>query len=384
MDYMARELERNVSVEPFHPGEYIADELEARGWTQDDLAEVLGCNRHTVMRLLNHKSGITADMAVALSKAFGTSAEMWMNLQSSYELAAAAVEDREIERRAMIFLKTPIRDIKKRGWIEDAGTADDLEKAVCTFLQIPSIDAEPQFSVAARKSTSYSSDTPAQIAWFARTHFLDHAAPAYEYKEENLEPGIVELLKLAAYPEDVRRVPRVLADIGIRLLLIERLPKSLVDGVAFWINDGKSPVIALSLRFDRIDNFWHNLLHEIVHIKHRDNSPVDSNLFSDGGEEELPLEEKRANAEACNYLIPVDRLDSFIMRKGRACYESDIVRAAQVFGVHPGILTGQLHGRKALDYKFQRKLLVKIRDHIIGQAITDGWNNVPNLKKGMP
>ena len=373
-------MDRHISVEPFHPGEIIKEEIEARKWTHEDLADVMGCSRHTVLRLIKGATGVTAETAIALAKAFGTSAQLWMNLQTSFELSQAAKEDRDIERRAKLYNKVPLRDIKKRGWIDDIDGTDQLESAVLDLLRIKHIDETPAFLVAAKKSTSYSSNTPEQIAWFARAHQIAGAAPASKYVESKLEECIEQLRGLAAYPEDVRHVPKLLADFGIRLLLIDRLPKSKVDGVAFWINKGASPVIAMSLRFDRIDNFWHNILHEIVHIKYHDESPIDVNVFCEDEDSDLPDIEKRANSEACNYLIPTEKLESFIKRHGRLIYESDVVRQATARGVHPGILVGQLHWRKALDWKFQNKMKVKIRDEIVGVAITDGWGHIPKIK----
>ena len=80
-------------AEPFLPGEYIKDEMEARDWTQDDLAEVMQLSRRQVMDLIQGKPGITADTAHRLASAFdGQSPETWMNLQTSYELALAATK----------------------------------------------------------------------------------------------------------------------------------------------------------------------------------------------------------------------------------------------------------------------------------------------------
>lgn len=372
--------DRSVPVEAFPPGEYISDELDARGWTQEDLADVTGISRRQIINLITNKSGITAPTAHALAEAFGQNATTWMELQAAYELAQAAQLGRDTARRSKIYTKVPVRDLKRRGWIEDIDGTEALERSVCRLLQIKSIDETPPLSVAARKGTAYSGDNPAQIAWFARAHEIAHAAPAVTYSEGNLESGIQALRKLAAYPEDTKHVPRTLAQMGIRLLLIEHLPKSKVDGVAFWIDEGRSPVIAMSLRYDRIDNFWQTLLHEIIHIKYRDASPVDENLFDcESATTGLPPIEVRANSEACEYLIPQEWLTNFVRRHGRAIYESDVVQAAQGRGVHPGILVGQLHWRKALDWKFQRKLLVKIRHELLGVALTDGWGHMPKL-----
>ena len=60
-----------------------------------------------------------------------------------------------------------------------------------------------------------------------------------------------QLKALMYFPQEIRHVPRILGNAGIRLVIVERLPGTRIDGAAFWLDDG--PVIALSVRYDRID-----------------------------------------------------------------------------------------------------------------------------------
>jgi HTH-type transcriptional regulator/antitoxin HigA len=352
---------------PIHPGEYIKEELDAREWTIDDLAEITGVSSRQLKNLIKGTSGITPNTAQCLAESFGQEVETWMNLQMAYELATAAKEERHIARKAKLFDKAPVRDMRRRNWLPQTQDVEELESAVCHLYGTPNIDAKPTFEVAARKSTPYDSDNPAQIAWYAKARHLAAEVRAAEYSKSNFETGIVELLKLAAYPEDVRRIPHVLAEMGIRLVLVQALPKSKVDGVAFWLDD--VPAIALSLRYDRIDNLWFNLLHELAHIKHEDASPVDEDLT---GRETSEIEQ-RANREAAEYLVPRERLESFIARTSPQYYQTRIVQFAQARQVHPGIVVGQLQRRDELTYAQHRKLLVKVRSELIGAARTDGW-----------
>lgn len=372
-------MNRRVSVEPFPPGEYLQEFMDGKGWTQDDLADVMGRTRQHINRLLQGKTAITPETAHELATAFGTSAEVWMNLQISYELSLAAQEKKDIARRAAIFSKAPIREITKRGWIRPAKKTQLLEKIVCDFLGIANIEDEPVVHVAARKSTSYDSDTAAQVAWYRRCWQLAEHAPAATYVERDLESGIKELLKLAAYPEDARRIPKQLADMGIRFVINQHLTGTKVDGVAFWL-DQQSPAIAVSLRHGRIDNLWFNILHEIIHIKHRHNAIIDTDMDAPRAGE-LPEIEQVANREASNYLVPTEDLDSFVARAGGYFYQARVVQFAQAQEVHPGIVVGQLHHHpEGLEPRQLRKLLAPIREHIIGQAITDGWGNMPILE----
>jgi HTH-type transcriptional regulator/antitoxin HigA len=100
-------------AEVFPAGDYIREELEARGWTQGELAEIIGRSQPAVNEMITGKRGITAETALVLSAAFGTSPEFWMNLQMAYELAHAETDVQAIQRRARTFALP--RASKRRG-----------------------------------------------------------------------------------------------------------------------------------------------------------------------------------------------------------------------------------------------------------------------------
>ena len=67
-----------------NPGRIIQRELDARGWSQSDLAEIMGCSEPTVSNIINASEQITPELAQRLALAFGTSAELWLNLERNY------------------------------------------------------------------------------------------------------------------------------------------------------------------------------------------------------------------------------------------------------------------------------------------------------------
>jgi plasmid maintenance system antidote protein VapI len=78
---------------PIHPGEYLADELKARGWSTADLAERMGgdvdfnqCCVDLLMSVRDPNLMMGAEVAAKLGQALGTSAEMWINLDRAYRL----------------------------------------------------------------------------------------------------------------------------------------------------------------------------------------------------------------------------------------------------------------------------------------------------------
>jgi len=72
-----------------HPGEHLAEELNALGMSASELARKLGVPANRVTAILNGRRGITGDTALRLAHFFGTSAQFWLNLQSLYELRVA-------------------------------------------------------------------------------------------------------------------------------------------------------------------------------------------------------------------------------------------------------------------------------------------------------
>jgi HTH-type transcriptional regulator/antitoxin HigA len=95
----------SAPAELFPPGELIREELRARGWTQVIFAKILGRPLQAVNEIVNGKKRITAETAKELAAAFGTSAEVWLNLESAYRLAHAREPDAAISRRARVLAR---------------------------------------------------------------------------------------------------------------------------------------------------------------------------------------------------------------------------------------------------------------------------------------
>ncbi len=250
-------------AEAFPPGEFIKDELEARGWTQEDLAEITGLASPVISNIINTKRAISPDVASSIAAAFGTTAQFWMNLETSYQLFTESTADISISRKARLFALAPIKEMTKRGWIRETKDLNILEERILKFLERSSIDEESPLVYAAKKSSLTAN--PSQVAWVCRAKKIAKGIHAARFSKKSLAATLVGLRRFRKNPEDVRLVPKVLAEGGIRLVLIEGLSKGRIDGATFWL-DEFSPVIALSMRYDRIDHFWFVLLHELGHV----------------------------------------------------------------------------------------------------------------------
>ncbi len=100
-------LKRSVA-RVFPTGDFIREELDARGWTQRDLAEIVGRPTQAINAIINAKKEVTPETAVALGAAFGTSPEFWLNVESAYRLSKVGPADPTIEARARKRSKSPM------------------------------------------------------------------------------------------------------------------------------------------------------------------------------------------------------------------------------------------------------------------------------------
>src|SRR5439155_16267561 len=242
---------------------------------------------------------------------------------------------------------------------------------VCRFFRIKNLDEQPVFAHAA-KAVQYDERTALQWAWLYRAKELAEGTHSAPYSEGKLRDVLAKLRSLLMAPEEIRQVPHILAEAGVRLVIVEFLPGAKIDGATFWLND--IPVVALSIRFDRVDNFWFVLRHEIEHVLNRDGQILDVELTEKFQRKEaVSAEEACANDEAAEFVVPKKELDSFIVRVRPLYSEQRILLFAKRIGDHPGLVVGQLQFRDEVPYTHFHKYLVKIREIVTQTALTDGW-----------
>ncbi len=93
------------------PGSFVAAELERRGWSQRELAEIIGRPYQLVNEIVKGKRAITIDTAVALGAAFGENPEAWMQREAAYQLAQSSVNTDDVHRRAHLYNLAPIKEM---------------------------------------------------------------------------------------------------------------------------------------------------------------------------------------------------------------------------------------------------------------------------------
>lgn len=362
---------------PLSPGEFIKIELQQRGWTQADFASIIRRHIPVINELLQGKRPLTPELAVAIGIAFGTGPQIWLERENAYRLSLLEMDDCEIQRRTRIYEMAPIKDMQKRQWIADTDKPAELEKELCRFFKIESLDDEPRILASARQTVKADEFTAAQRAWLFRAAQLASSINARKFDRARFNTILPDLRMLATSPDKARYVPGWMAEQGVRLVVVESIPKTRIDGAAFWLNEAEdSPVIVLSMRYDRIDAFWHTLVHEARHIANGDRLSIDSNLFGETKQVSTDEMESQADAQAVEFLIPKEKMESFIIRTQPYFSKERILQFAARIGVHPGIVVGQLQHQGRVLWQANREMLAKIRDCVTTAAATDGFGKL--------
>ena len=254
----------------------------------------------------------------------------------------------------------------KRRWltVSDPQDPDQLERAVCKFLGTKSIGERPAVAFAARRGRPDEPTSSSVAAWVCYARVLAQHEKAGTFQQASLKDEVAALPRLSTQRDGAARARRRLRELGIRFVVAEHLPKTRVDGAAFWLDD-RAPVVALSLRYDRIDWFWFTLMHELAHVvsNHaRQEMRVDDALV--GRDAELAsnktTEEATADRLASDWLIPPDRFAAFIHDTKGYFYRERVLAFAEDIGVHPGIVVGRLQHDGHIPYTHFRNLLDRV------------------------
>lgn len=316
------------------PIEAIKFRMEQLGLSQRDLIPFIG-GRNRVSEILSGKRALTLTMIRALTDGVGIPAAVLVQPSASHQPRVEADQ----------WEKYPVREMINRGWIEFSGRnwKPHAERLITDFY-VP-VGGEPQVAALFNRTRSVRSakmmDPYALQAWCVRvvSRALGNEIPGEFSKSAIGSEFFLELAKLSTKEDGPLHARDALGDVGIHLVVEAHLPKTHVDAAALYTPNGQ-PVIAMSLRHDRIDNFWHCLLHELVHVA-RHLNPGDGLIVDDlDVESDADPKEREADEIATESLVP-----SKVFRSSRA-YQLRTAGAVQnlaaSLGVHPAIVAGRV------------------------------------------
>lgn len=328
------------------PIEAIRFRMEQQGLTQKDLAPYFG-SASRVSEVLNGKRQLSINMMRKLNRELGIPAEVLLH-EAGSELPTETEWDQSV-----------LKAMLDRGYFDGfQGTFQELKEYASEWVdrfarQVPGIvQASPALlrSTAHRRSNKKVNEL-ALWAWQTRVQQKAAESPL----QHSFVPGSVDmdfLRRLAgeSWAESgPLRAREFLNHHGIHLIVEPHLPKTYLDGAAMRDAQGH-PIVALTLRHDRVDNFWFTLMHELAHVAlHLERCEV----FMDDldASDEADAIENEADALASEALIPSD-----VWKKTRILSATDVRNLARRLHIHPAIVAGRWR-RETGNYRRFGKLL---------------------------
>lgn len=319
-------------VEPPDPIDAIVFRMEERGLKKADLIKYFGTSSR-VSEVLNRKRSLTVQMMRELAVGLGLSAETLLGI-------GASAKPKKDDLDWSLF---PIKEMNRRGWLTkfmNKPTAS-TEDAVRHFIQ----DAGLQFGAAAfRRTISGEAQSPSTryslYAWLARVvqKARGLSKKVARYNHDIFSTSFLRELAQLSWSE---RGPLLAVEFlnkhGVVVVIEEHLKGTQLDGAALRDSDG-TPIIGLTLRHDRIDNFWFTLLHEVVHLwKHVDEHEAFLDDLDVSSEDRREAEANRIAREA---FIPR------LIWKRSPAYQSPsretVLQLSHELRIHPAIIAGRL------------------------------------------
>jgi HTH-type transcriptional regulator/antitoxin HigA len=314
------------------PIDAIVFRMEQQDLRQKDIAELLG-GKNRASEVLSRKRPLTLPMIRALSERLAIPAGLLIQ-----EIETPPVATRELF--STIDSEVPVDLIVSRGWSNsEAGAVSMWQRLIAGRPGSPAF-LKHTMTFGRNRSTNLTN----VWLWLARVRDVADSREAVHarFNRSELNDELLRYVaRLSWMPDGPRSAMQFLEDRGIAVVIEPHLPATHLDGAAMLSQSG-TPVIGLTLREDRLDNFWFTLLHELVHAqRHLDaegyRAIADEKIERQEEEEGI---EKEANDTAAEILIP-----RAYWKRSRAYLKpstDSIQELARQLQIHPAIVAGRV------------------------------------------
>ena len=315
--------------------------MDQANLTPRDLAPFIG-SRAKVSEVLSGKRAITMSMARALHQHLGIPADVLL------QEPGASLSDKLPD---LEFGRFPLRAMVKAGWIPSVQHLKDQAEELVTSLMERAggrtFAAAPLYRKNDSRRVNAKTDDYALRAWcwqvLAQARDTESVA---EYQADAISAQLMrEVAQMSVLEDGPVQAREFLAQHGVGLEYVNHLARTHLDGAALRLPDGR-PVIGLTLRYDRIDNFWFTLLHELSHIGlHLGACSGEIGFVDDhslrgvesGGSDTTEQEADQLTQDA---LIPPEIWDDGIILENPG--PMAVLQMAWASQVHPAIIAGRV------------------------------------------
>ena len=278
-----------------------------QGLSQRELANLLGMKEQQIQRYEQDRY-----FSANLTRCAEVAAALGVDLEAHFQIRQLSLFDQlpEQDRFAFDATKLPINTMLKRGWLHQFELKHPSEafrsnyELAATFLQ-EATSARSASALHKQNIRAGSTQDPyALAAWKARILWKARELDIREGESRGIDISTIKtLIELSGQDNGPQQAVAMLRERGIALVFEEHLPKTHLDGAALLLDDS-IPVIGMTMRYNRLDNFWFVLLHECAHILLHMEKGLKDGFFDDERAPAIAEVEKEADAYALNALIP--------------------------------------------------------------------------------
>lgn len=365
------------------PGAIIQKSMEYMGWNQTDLSQITGLSGKTISLLVQDKQNISPEVAVLLGGAFEKTPEFWLNLSAKWQLAKEEDKSSKEEltkAKAQMYKYMPVNEIKNKGWfLNDVSTLSGIKNEYERLFGTKEIPEEyyenEKMEFAARQTRN---DT--ELTQYYRTTWFSFAklhAKSIESKSKNKSKYDARTLKeiadnLYEYTTQADGIEKVISDLkniaGVQFFVLSHLSKTYLDGASFLQDD--RPFIVYTGRYDREDNFWFVIAHEIAHILNHYDFLEKPFLDNIDDKEAIKKSEREAEADKyANMYLHKQAVLRFASQIGTYVTEQRIFSISRSSGVSVPVALGMLQHEGIVPWsrfsKYKPKVMEKIPSEYI-------------------
>jgi HTH-type transcriptional regulator/antitoxin HigA len=331
------------------PIEAIKFRMEQAGLKQKDLVPFIG-NRSKVSEVLSRRRPLSVTMIRKLHKGLGIPAEVLLGEQGAH--IAGNSEGVEWER-------FPLSAMLKKGWLPDfhgtlAQARKQVQDIVVRWVAPLGTDALQPTLLRQHVRSGGKADEYALAAWRIRVSLLALEQSTSSYGPGTVTPEFVrDIVRLSYLDNGPLLAKEFLLKNGIHFVIEGHLPHTHLDGAAIKLPDG-SPLVALTLRYDRLDNFWFTLCHELAHIALHFEGEGGTAFFDDLDQVDVDTVESDTDHWATEALIPSDIWRASDL--GRNASIRKLLDFASRFRINPAIPAGRIR-KEVGNYKILGSLV---------------------------
>ena len=314
------------------PIDAILFRMEQQNLKPSDLTPYIG-NRSKVSEILSRKRPLTLSMMRAIEKGLGIPAKVLMNESTKYQ-----------DSENISWDHFPIKEMEKRGYFGDKSTKNSNIKDLMEIFFGPTTSlSQLQFAGLLRKS-NYRSPRPmdkeALAVWSTQVvKIANQNKSTVKFKKGSIDLEFMrKLVQLSVKPSAPIEAREYLEKHGITLVVEPHFTQTYLDG-ALIATDENNPIIGLTIRHDRLDNFWFTLMHELAHLSLHSGQEME-HFYDNLDDPSDDVKEKEADKLAGEVLIPESKWEVSPARLVPSPIAAHSL--AQELGIHPAIVAGRM------------------------------------------